>query len=470
MTRFGWVGGSNNFGEGINASGQLTGSMTIEETRAAHAFLTGANGGTLMDLGTLGGQDSRGLAVNDSGQVAGSSSTIGNGATHAFLSASNGGALADLGTLGGTNSFGTDVNNSGQVVGHASIIGDNAVRAFVSAPNGGALTDLGTLGGTNSWATAINEDGWVVGYSQIAGDGATHAFLVNGSGGQMIDLGTLGGVNSSAYDINGLGQIVGASNTSDGTFHAFIYSVSDETGMQDLTNMTDRGSSNLRLESGSGINDTGQIAGTAREDYPGATITHAVLLNPIPEPPNSPPTVTIQSPANDATFTAPATVVIGVDATDSDSSVERVDVYAGETLLGSDSSVPFEVTWSGAAAGSYSLTADAIDDLGATSTSAAVNIIVNPPPPTPSDLVARAMSSTRIRLRWVDNVNDETGFKIERSKNGKPFKEIGSVGPNVTRFASTDLQPGVKYFYRVQALRSAEISAFSNTAHARTLP
>ena len=92
---------SGTYGDGVNDSGQVTGSFNTGV--ATHAFLSASNGGALQDLGTLGGTYSEGFGVNDSGQVTGFSNTA-NGDTHAFLSGSNGGALQDLGTLGGTAS------------------------------------------------------------------------------------------------------------------------------------------------------------------------------------------------------------------------------------------------------------------------------------------------------------------------------------------------------------------------------
>jgi regulation of enolase protein 1 (concanavalin A-like superfamily) len=95
-------------------------------------------------------------------------------------------------------------------------------------------------------------------------------------------------------------------------------------------------------------------------------------------PPNNlPPTVSITSPANGATFSAPATVTINATASDSDGTVAKVDFYAGNTLLGTDTSTPYTFTWSNVAAGSYVLTAVATDNLGATTTSSAVSITVS---------------------------------------------------------------------------------------------
>jgi hypothetical protein len=98
--------------------------------------------------------------------------------------------------------------------------------------------------------------------------------------------------------------------------------------------------------------------------------------------PNQPPTVSLSSPANNATFAAPATITITGNAADPENQLTRVEFYNGATLLGSDTTAPYAFTWSAVPVGSYSLTARAYDAAGLTTTSAAVNITVtaNQPP------------------------------------------------------------------------------------------
>jgi hypothetical protein len=95
---------------------------------------------------------------------------------------------------------------------------------------------------------------------------------------------------------------------------------------------------------------------------------------------NSSPTVAITSPTAGAGFQAPAQITVTANAADSDGQVAKVDFYAGSTLLGSDSTSPYSFNWNGAPAGSYRLTARAIDDLGAATTSSPVDITVTIPP------------------------------------------------------------------------------------------
>ncbi|HTI38813.1 MAG TPA: Ig-like domain-containing protein [Vicinamibacterales bacterium] len=104
-------------------------------------------------------------------------------------------------------------------------------------------------------------------------------------------------------------------------------------------------------------------------------------------PGNTAPTATLTSPASGASFTAPATIALVASAADTDGSVARVDFYSGQNLLGSSTSSPYTSTWTGVSAGTYTVTAVATDNLGATGTSSPVTVTVTAPPP-PSTLPA----------------------------------------------------------------------------------
>jgi len=85
------------------------------------------------------------------------------------------------------------------------------------------------------------------------------------------------------------------------------------------------------------------------------------------------PTVAIASPANGATVGTNVTIV--VTATDA-GTVTNVAFYADGILLGSTNASPYTWSWSGATLGSHTLTAVALDNVGAGSTSTAVTVTV----------------------------------------------------------------------------------------------
>ena len=114
---------------GINEAGQVVGySGTPGDER--HAFITGADGMGMRDLGSLGGNDSFDfsvvLGINDAGQVSYSSTSTAGGVQHAFITGPNGAGRTDLNSLvhlpgGMTLTEATGINNAGQVIAIAPI-------------------------------------------------------------------------------------------------------------------------------------------------------------------------------------------------------------------------------------------------------------------------------------------------------------------------------------------------------------
>ncbi|HET9370218.1 MAG TPA: Ig-like domain-containing protein [Vicinamibacterales bacterium] len=90
---------------------------------------------------------------------------------------------------------------------------------------------------------------------------------------------------------------------------------------------------------------------------------------------NMAPTVTAATDAT--TYTAPASVAITAAASDSDGNVTRVDFFGDGALLFSDFGAPYAFTWTNVGAGAHTVTAVAVDDDGASTTSAAVSITVH---------------------------------------------------------------------------------------------
>jgi uncharacterized repeat protein (TIGR02543 family) len=119
---------------------------------------------------------------------------------------------------------------------------------------------------------------------------------------------------------------------------------------------------------------TYQLYATATDNQ-GAVSTSAVA-NVTVYPPNQPPAVSLTSPVNNSTWTAPATIQLTASATDSDGSIANVRFYRGSTLLNTDSASPYEYTWTNVSSGTYQLRAVAQDNQGATSTSTIITVTV----------------------------------------------------------------------------------------------
>ncbi|EZH74616.1 hypothetical protein ATO12_12685 [Aquimarina atlantica] len=93
------------------------------------------------------------------------------------------------------------------------------------------------------------------------------------------------------------------------------------------------------------------------------------------------------------------------------------------------------------------------------------------PPAVPSDLTAKTISKNQIDISWLDNSNDESSFRIERSADGTSgWTLIANPTTNTTSYSDTGLTPNTAYYYRVRAENSGGNSAYSNTASATTLP
>lgn len=88
----------------------------------------------------------------------------------------------------------------------------------------------------------------------------------------------------------------------------------------------------------------------------------------------------------------------------------------------------------------------------------------NASPDKPTELIATALTDTKIQLQWKDN-GVESYFKIRRKKNlDKEFNEIGSVPENITTFIDTTAKTGNIYFYRVIAFTANGKEVFEETS------
>lgn len=100
------------------------------------------------------------------------------------------------------------------------------------------------------------------------------------------------------------------------------------------------------------------------------------------------------------------------------------------------------------------------------------------PPAAPSGLTATTIDDQRIDLSYVDNADNETGFRIERATgSGGIFAEIDLTGMNVTTYSDTALDANTEYCYRVAAYNdigdsdyTAEVCATTDAEPPATSP
>jgi subtilisin family serine protease len=89
--------------------------------------------------------------------------------------------------------------------------------------------------------------------------------------------------------------------------------------------------------------------------------------------------------------------------------------------------------------------------------------VQNELPAAPTNLSARANSTTQIGLNWTDNSSNELLFRIRRREESNGvWLDLPTVQPNVTSYVDNAVSPGVTYFYSVTSLNGAGTSASSN--------
>ncbi|MBD3321759.1 MAG: hypothetical protein GF350_11745, partial [Chitinivibrionales bacterium] len=95
-----------------------------------------------------------------------------------------------------------------------------------------------------------------------------------------------------------------------------------------------------------------------------------------------PPVVAITSPPDSESFDEGADIAVAADAYDPDGSIALVEFFEGANKLGQDSTAPYEFLWASPAAGAYTLSAVATDNLSVATTSETVTIsvVANQPP------------------------------------------------------------------------------------------
>ncbi|HVZ94584.1 MAG TPA: hypothetical protein VG797_08740, partial [Phycisphaerales bacterium] len=253
----------------VNASGMVVG--TAEGT----APFRYENGVFTVLLGPTGQDLFVGVAngVNEAGIICGRGSGAGfpssNETPIVWLGGLNATVLGSIGDVGGEA---LDINNQGEIVGYSAIIG---IAGGATLWRNGQVIDMDPGLHRLIHATAINESSQIVGFMESAVPGFTwRGYLWQG--GSFIDLGTHGPGTGSLIqpqDINEWSMIVGATASS-----AFLW----EGGMmRDLETMLAPGSQGWQLDIANGINNRGEIVGSAHVG-PGGSPGGAVLLRPLP--------------------------------------------------------------------------------------------------------------------------------------------------------------------------------------------
>jgi Bacterial Ig domain/Carboxypeptidase regulatory-like domain/IPT/TIG domain/Beta-propeller repeat len=134
---------------------------------------------------------------------------------------------------------------------------------------------------------------------------------------------------------------------------------------------------------------------------------------------NTAPAVALTNPTAGTPLTAPASILVSANATDTDGTISKVEFYSGTTPIGTATTAPYQITWGSVGVGSYSLTVVATDNSSASTVSAPVAISVNLPNIAPTVTLDSPLAGSKfsagsnIALSATANDLDGTISKVE---------------------------------------------------------
>ncbi|MGC4017345.1 MAG: Ig-like domain-containing protein [Luteolibacter sp.] len=197
-------------------------------------------------------------------------------------------------------------------------------------------------------------------------------------------------------------------------------------------------------------------------------------LTVVTEGGNARPVVQMTSPTNGSTSFLGNPIQLSADASDSDGTIAKVEFFNGATKIGQATSAPWQYTWSGVTAGTYSLTAVATDDLGSTGTSAAVGLTVSTGP---SGTLQRGpylnmanQNSIVVRWRSSQSVIGRVRYGLAPDALTQSTDETSAATDHEIRL--TGLTPYTRYYYSVGSAQdaltpeSSEVTSFKATGTA----
>jgi chitodextrinase len=200
----------------------------------------------------------------------------------------------------------------------------------------------------------------------------------------------------------------------------------------------------------------------------------AIEILPLEQPADSQnPTAAVTTPTAGANLSG--TVTVSATASD-DIGVTGVGFYDGDTLIGTDTTSPYSVSWntSTAANGTHDLTAKATDASGKTGTSTTVTVNVfndAVAPTTPTHLTAAAVSETQVNLAWDASTDDVgvTGYEVWRATGNGSSVKIATATTAVG-YIDNGVSAGTIYHYTVKASDGAGNTSAPSTIADVTTP
>lgn len=164
-------------------------------------------------------------------------------------------------------------------------------------------------------------------------------------------------------------------------------------------------------------------------------------------PGNTPPSVSLTTPASGSAFTAGSAITLNATATDTDGTVSKVDFYSNTTLLGTSTTAPYSFTWASVPAGSYNVTAVATDNSGGITTSANASISVTAASTLPTPWTSGDIGSTGVAgsATYASGIFSVKGSGVDVWGNADSFQYVyqpldgnGTITARVASQQNTD--------------------------------
>lgn len=176
------------------------------------------------------------------------------------------------------------------------------------------------------------------------------------------------------------------------------------------------------------------------------------------------PTVDITAPADGSTVNG--NVVLKATATDA-SGISKVEFYAQDKLLGTDTTAPYEYAWDVAnvANGTVTVVAKAYDTAGNNSADSQALIVKNgtsQPPAAPTELSAKADSYDKVTLTWKASTG-AVNYRVVRNN-------VVIATTNSASYTDTTVAAGTTYNYAVIALDAQNTTSASSAVVQITTP
>jgi plastocyanin len=165
--------------------------------------------------------------------------------------------------------------------------------------------------------------------------------------------------------------------------------------------------------------------------------------------PNAPPIVAITNPANGTVLSAPASLTLKANASDSDGSVTNVQFFQFTTSLGNVQQAPYSIAVTGLSVGNYTFSAVATDNGGVKATNAIVIKVITPSANTLGSI--RRVSPTSFQFTYAADVG--LRYQVEQSSDLRNWSSLGTntAASSQVLFQDTNALGNAR-FYRVGRL------------------